>query len=119
MHSAARSVPAARSAATYRLSLALTALVAVGLAAYAVAFGTVAAAVIFAIPYVVLLIAARGVKPWGVGVILALLLAGTGFGLWSAGSSSTGGLAFLWLCPLQILVATTCRADLFRYDEDL
>jgi hypothetical protein len=36
---------------------------------------------------------------------LVLLTAGTGWGIWVSGSSSTGGLVFLWLVPLEAGVA--------------
>lgn len=57
-------------------------------------------------PYLVFALTGRH-APLGAWIALLLvLLAGTSLGLVAAGSSSTGGLIFLWLLPLQLVVAS-------------
>jgi hypothetical protein len=69
-------------------------------------YETVIASLLLASPYLVL---ATGATRIHVRTLLALhgvLLLGTAFGVYASGTSSTGGLVFLWLVPLQLVVAT-------------
>jgi hypothetical protein len=67
--------------------------------------GNVGSSLVILAPYFVLLVSSRrSTRGLWLGA-LAFLVAGTVFGLQSASSSSTGGLAFVWLLPLQLVVA--------------
>ena len=65
-------------------------------------------------PYLTLAYTSVGSPGRAWGVILALLLAGSAFGLWASATSSTGGLAFLWIVPAQVLAAFALRLPRFR-----
>lgn len=62
--------------------------------------------VLIASPFLVLAVLAGDVSNAGFTGLLVVLLAGTAFGLYAASSSSTGGLAFVWLLPLELLFVT-------------
>lgn len=66
--------------------------------------GLIGAALLLS-PYLVLALAGRRARLSAWIVLLILLLVGTSLGLVAAGSSSTGGLIFLWLLPLQLILA--------------
>lgn len=62
--------------------------------------GLIGAALLLS-PYLMFSLAAVRTRAVAWVMLLALLVASTVFGLFAAGSSSTGGLVFLWLLPGQ------------------
>lgn len=66
--------------------------------------GLLLGGVFVAAPYAALLAATHRLPGWLFAVVLAGLLCATAVGLMTASRSSTGGLVFLWLVPLQVVV---------------
>ena len=76
---------------------------------------TIVAGVLLAVPYALLAGASypkAHVGAWA--LILLVLVSMTAAGLAASESSSTGGLVFIWLLPLQLLVAAAVRLPPFR-----
>lgn len=72
-------------------------------------------ALLLAAPYLLLALTASGdTRAWAWTASLVLLVAMTAVGLLVAGTSSTGGLVFIWIVPLQLLIATGVLAEPFR-----
>jgi hypothetical protein len=69
-------------------------------------YETVIASVFLASPYLVLATGATRIRLRTLLTLLSVLLLGTAFGVYASGTSSTGGLVFLWLLPLQLVLAT-------------
>lgn len=82
--------------------------------------GLIGAALLLS-PYLVFALTGRRARLGAWIALLFVLLVGTLLGLVAAGSSSTGGLIFLWLLPLQLVVATFAvflDPRTFRGDRD-
>jgi hypothetical protein len=75
----------------------------------------VLAAVLLPVPYAVLAaVSYRRAHLGGWVGILLILFASTLAGLAVTASSSTGGLIFLWLWPLQLVIAAGLLLPVFR-----
>lgn len=76
----------------------------------------VAGGLSLAIPYVLLGLLSFKITLTAWASSLVVLCVMTAFGLHSAGTSSTGGLVFLWLLPLQLFIA--CLPTILRSSAD-